>query len=46
MSNISSDVSEKQSIIYTSACIESDRIEKYYSDKQLDDNGSIDTWIQ
>ena len=28
-STISSDVSEKQSIVYTSFCIESDRIEQY-----------------
>ena len=34
----SSDVSEKQSIVYTSACIESARIEKYQPDKQLYDN--------
>ena len=32
---ISSDVSEKQSIVYTSACVESARIEQYQSEKQL-----------
>ena len=31
-SNVSSDVSEKHSIVYTYACIESDRIEQYHSD--------------
>ena len=41
---ISSDVSEKQSIVYTSACIESARIEKYHSDKQLYENVSSRTW--
>ena len=41
---ISSDVSEKQSIVYTSACIESDRIEQYQADKQLYDNISSHTW--
>ena len=43
-SAISSDVSEKQSIVYTSACIESDRIVKYQADKQLYDNISSHTW--
>ena len=43
-SAISSDVSEKQSIVYTSACIESARIEKYQADKQLYDNISIHIW--
>ena len=43
-SAISSDVSEKQSIVYTSAYIESARIEQYNSDKQLNDNCSIHTW--
>ena len=43
-SAISSDVSEKQSIVYTSACIESAIIEKYHSDKQLYDNFSCHTW--
>ena len=43
-SAISSDVSEKQSIVYTSACIESARIEQYQSDKQLYDNCSSHTW--
>ena len=32
---ISSDVSYKQSIVYTSACIESAIFEQYHSDKQL-----------
>ena len=41
---ISSDVSEKQSIVYTSACIESARIEQYHYEKQLDDNCSSRTW--
>ena len=43
-SAISSDVSEKQSIVYTSACIESAIIEKYHSDKQLNENCSSNTW--
>ena len=43
-SAISSDVSEKQSIVYTPDCIESDRIEQYHSDKQLYDNCSSHTW--
>ena len=43
-SAISSDISKKQIIVYTSACIESDRIEKYHSDKQLHDNCSSHTW--
>ena len=42
-SAISSDVSEKQSIVYTCACIESARIEQYQSDKQLYDNTSSHT---
>ena len=41
---IISDVPEKQSIVYTSACIESDRIEQYHSEKQLYDNCSSHTW--
>ena len=44
ISAISSDVSEKQSIVYTSACIESSRIEQYQYDKQLYDNISSHTW--
>ena len=36
--SISSDVLEKQSIVYASACIESARIKQYQSDKQLYDN--------
>ena len=43
-SAISIDVSEKQSIVYTSACIESSRIEQYQSDKQLYENFSSHTW--
>ena len=43
-SDISSDVLEKQSIVYTSACIESAKIEQYHSDKQLNDNFSSHTW--
>ena len=43
-SAISSDVSEKQSIVYTSTCIESARIEQYHSDKQFNDNCSGHTW--
>ena len=43
-SGISSDVSEKQSIFYTSTCIESARIEQYHSDKHLYDNCSGHTW--
>ena len=38
--SIISDVSEKWSIVYTYLCIESARIEQYYSDKQLNDNFS------
>ena len=41
---INSDVSEKQGIVYTSACIESARIEQYQSDEQLYDNCSSHTW--
>ena len=44
ISAISSDVSEKQSIFYTSTCIESARIEQYQSDKQLYDNISSHNW--
>ena len=44
ISDISSDVSEKQSIVYTSACIEYARIEQYQSEKQLYDNNSSHTW--
>ena len=43
-SAISSDVSEKQIIVYTYACIESAIIEKYHSDKQLNENCSSHTW--
>ena len=43
-SAISSGVSEKQSIVYTSTCIESARIEQYQSDKQLYDNYSSHNW--
>ena len=41
---ISSDVSEKQSIVYTSACIETARIEQYQADKEIYDNISRHTW--
>ena len=44
ISAISSDVSEKQSFVYTYACIESARIEQYQSDKQLYENFSSHTW--
>ena len=44
ISYISSDVSEKQIIVYTSACIESARIEQYHSEKQLNDNCSSHAW--
>ena len=40
ISDIRSDASDKQIIVYTSACIESARIEQYDSDKQLYDNCS------
>ena len=43
-SGISSDVSEKQSIVYTSSYIESAIIEPYHSDKQLNKNCSSRTW--
>ena len=43
-SAVSSDVSKKQSIVYTSACVESARIEQYQSDKQLYYNTSSHTW--
>ena len=43
-SAISSDVSEKQSIVYTSTCIESAWIEQYQSEKQLYENCSSHTW--
>ena len=41
--DISSDVSEKYIIVYTSAYIESARIEQYHSDKQLNDDFSSHT---
>ena len=44
ISSISSDVPEKQSIVYISACIKSDRIEQYHYEKQLNDNFSSHTW--
>ena len=44
ISAISSDVSEKQSIVYTSSCIESAIIEQYHSDKQIYENCSSHTW--
>ena len=40
ISTISNDVSEKHSIVYTYACIESSIIEQYYSDKNLNDHCS------
>ena len=43
-SAIRSEVSEKQKIVYTSACIESDRLEQYHSDKQRNDHFSSHTW--
>ena len=43
-SAIRSDVSEKQIIFYTSACIESTIIDQYHSDKQLYDIFSSHTW--
>ena len=43
-SAIISDVSEKQIIVYTSACIESARNEQYHSEKQLNSNCSSNTW--
>ena len=43
-SAISSHVPEKQSIVYTYACIESNIIEQYHYDKQLNDNCSSHTW--
>ena len=36
--DISSDVSDKQHIVYTSACIESAIFEQFHSDKQLNDD--------
>ena len=39
-----SDVSEKQIIVYTYACIESAIIEQYHSEKQLNENCSSHTW--
>ena len=41
---IRSDISKKKSIVYTSACIESARIEQYHSDKQLNEIFSSHTW--
>ena len=43
-SPISSDVSEEQSNVYTSTYIESDIIERYNSDKQLNSNLLSHTW--
>ena len=43
-SAIISDVSDKQSIVYTSACIESAIVEQYHSYKELNDNFSSRTW--
>ena len=44
ISAICSDVADKHSIVYTSAFIESARIEQYHSDKQLYENCSSHTW--
>ena len=44
ISDISSDVSEERSIVYTSACIESARVEQYNPVKQLNDSFSRNTW--
>ena len=38
ISDIRSDVSEKQIIVYTSACLELARTQKYHTDKQLNYN--------
>ena len=35
---------EKQIIVYTSSCIESAKIEQYYSDKNFNDHCSSDNW--
>ena len=43
-SDISSDVSEKYIIVYTSTCIESAKIEKHHYEKQLNDNCSSFAW--
>ena len=43
-SAIRSYVSDKQSIVYTSACIESSITEQYHSDKKLNGNYSNSTW--
>ena len=43
-SAISSDDSEKQDIVYTSACIESARNEQYHWSKQPNDNCSSRAW--
>ena len=44
ISAIISDVSEKQSIVYKSACIESARTEQYHSDKIINENCPSHTW--
>ena len=44
ISAIRSDVSDKQSIVYTSICIESAITDQYNYDKQLNDNCSSHTW--
>ena len=41
---IISDLSDKQSIVYTYSYIESAIIEQYHYDKQLNDNCSSHTW--
>ena len=42
----SSDVLQKQSIVYTSDCIESAVMEQYHYDKQLNENCSSHDWIE
>ena len=44
ISAIRSDVSDKQSIVYTSICIESAITDQYNYDKQLNYNCSSHTW--
>ena len=44
ISAIISDISWKQSIVYTYDCIESAIIKQYHSDKKLNDNFSSHTW--
>ena len=44
ISAIRSDVQQKQSIVYTSACIEAARIKQYHYDKNLTEKFSSHTW--